>query len=189
MGIVNQAPITGESLPVEKDAGAEVFAGTLLERGSLEVRVQRIGEQTALGRIMHLVEEAETHKAPVQKFADRFSAFFLPCVLTLALLTLLISHHLEAAIAVLVAACPCAVGLATPLSVVAAVGSGARRGLLIKGGLALEQLASVDTLVVDKTGTLTSGQPVNFDMKLWIFLGIPVLMRDAHPRPAMEKLA
>lgn len=158
-GIVNQAPITGESLPVEKGAESEVFAGTLLERGSLEVRVQRIGEQTALGRIMLLVEEAETHKAPVQKFADRFSAFFLPGVLTLALLTLLTSHHLEAAIAVLVAACPCAVGLATPLSVVAAVGSGTRRGLLIKGGLALEQLARVDTLVVDKTGTLTSGHP------------------------------
>jgi Cu+-exporting ATPase len=158
-GIVNQAPITGESLPVEKVAGSEVFAGTLAERGYLEVRVQRIGEQTALGRIMHLVEEAETHKAPVQKFADRFSAFFLPGVLTLALLTFGVSHHLEAAIAVLVAACPCAVGLATPLSVVAAVGSGARRGLLIKGGLALEQLAKVDTLVVDKTGTLTSGRP------------------------------
>jgi Cu+-exporting ATPase len=158
-GIVNQAPITGESLPVEKVPGSEVFAGTLAERGYLEVRVQRIGEQTALGRIMHLVEEAETHKAPVQKFADRFSALFLPCVLTLALLTFGVSHHLEAAIAVLVAACPCAVGLATPLSVVAAVGSGARRGLLIKGGLALEQLASVDTLVVDKTGTLTSGHP------------------------------
>jgi len=158
-GIVNQAPITGESLPVEKVAGSEVFAGTLAERGYLEVRVQRIGEQTALGRIMHLVEEAETHKAPVQKFADRFSAFFLPGVLTLALLTFGVSHHLAAAIAVLVAACPCAVGLATPLSVVAAVGSGARRGLLIKGGLALEQLATVDTLIVDKTGTLTSGHP------------------------------
>lgn len=166
-GIVNQAPITGESLPVEKGERAEVFAGTLLERGYLEVRVQRIGEQTALGRILHLVEEAETHKAPVQKFADRFSAFFLPGVLTLALLTLLISHHLEAAIAVLVAACPCAVGLATPLSVVAAVGSGARRGLLIKGGLALEQLAAVDTLVVDKTGTLTSGQPEVSTIRSW----------------------
>jgi Cu+-exporting ATPase len=166
-GIVNQSPITGESLPVEKVAGSEVFAGTLLERGSLEVRVQRIGEQTALGRIMHLVEEAETHKAPVQKFADRFSALFLPGVLTLALLTLLISHHLGAAIAVLVAACPCAVGLATPLSVVAAVGAGARRGLLIKGGLALEQIASVDTLVVDKTGTLTSGHPQMATIRAW----------------------
>lgn len=166
-GIINQAPITGESLPVEKGEGSEMFAGTLLERGFLEVRVQRIGEQTALGQIMHLVEEAEAHKAPVQKFADRFSAFFLPGVLLLSLLTLLISHHLEAAIAVLVAACPCAVGLATPLSVVAAVGSGARRGLLIKGGLALEQLAQVDTLVVDKTGTLTSGHPQVTTISAW----------------------
>lgn len=156
--IVNQAPITGESLPVEKNTGDEAFAGTLIERGYLEVTVQRTGAQTALGRIIHLVEEAETQKSPVQKFADRFSAVFLPCVLTLAGLTFLISHHPEAAVAVLVAACPCAVGLATPLSVVAAVGAGARRGLLIKGGLALEQLAKVDTLVVDKTGTLTTGR-------------------------------
>ncbi|HEX6478508.1 MAG TPA: cation-translocating P-type ATPase [Ktedonobacteraceae bacterium] len=156
--IVNQAPITGESLPVEKTTGDEVFAGTLMERGYLEVTVQRMGAQTALGRIIHLVEEAETQKSPVQKFADRFSALFLPFVLTLAGLTFLISHHLEAAIAVLVAACPCAVGLATPLSVVAAVGAGARHGLLIKGGLTLEQLAKVDTLVVDKTGTLTTGR-------------------------------
>ena len=133
--------------------------------------VQRTGAQTALGRIIHLVEEAETQKSPVQKFADRFSAFFLPCVLILAGLTFLISHHLEAAVAVLVAACPCAVGLATPLSVVAAVGAGARRGLLIKGGLVLEQLAKVDTLVVDKTGTLTTGRAqvtelVSFDEQM-----------------------
>ncbi len=157
--IVNQAPITGESLPVEKNPGDEVFAATVSERGYLEVAVQRVGEATTLGRIIHLVEEAEAQKSPVQRFADRFSAAFLPLVLTLSALTLLFSHHLVAAIAVLVAACPCAVGLATPLSVVAAVGAGARRGLLIKGGLALETLAKVDTLVVDKTGTLTSGRP------------------------------
>src|SRR5260370_37261861 len=125
---VNQAPITGEALPVEKNTGDEVFAGTLAERGYLEVTVQRMGMQTALGRIIHLVEEAETQKSPVQKFADRFSAIFLPCVLTLAGLTLLFSHHLEAAAAVLWAHCPCAVGLATPLSVGAAVGAGARPG-------------------------------------------------------------
>jgi Cu+-exporting ATPase len=156
---VNQAPITGESLPVEKTLDDEVFAATVNERGYLEVEVQRVGEATTLGRILHLVEEAEAQKSPVQRFADRFSAAFLPLVLTLAAVTLLVSHHLVAAIAVLVAACPCAVGLATPLSVVAAVGAGARRGLLIKGGLALETLAKVDTLVVDKTGTLTSGRP------------------------------
>lgn len=161
---VNQAPITGESLPVDKHAGDEVFAATIAEQGYLEIRVERMGDQTTLARIIHLVEEAEAQKAPVQKFADRFSALFLPLVLTLAALTLLFSHHLLAAIAVLVAACPCAVGLATPLSVVAAVGAGARRGVLVKGGLALEQLARVDTLVVDKTGTLTYGRPTVTDI-------------------------
>ena len=161
---VNQAPITGESLPVDKYAGDEVFAATIAEQGYLEIRVERIGDATTLGRIIHLVEEAEAQKSPVQKFADRFSAAFLPLVLTLAALTLLLSHHLVAAIAVLVAACPCAVGLATPLSVVAAVGAGARWGVLVKGGLALEQLARVDTLVVDKTGTLTYGRPTVTDI-------------------------
>jgi Cu+-exporting ATPase len=156
---VNQAPITGESLPVEKSVGDEVFAGTISERGYVEVSVERVGGQTTLGRIIHLVEEAECQKSPVQRFADRFSAAFLPLVVTLAALTFVISRNLTAAIAVLVAACPCAVGLATPLSVVAAVGAGARRGLLIKGGLSLETLAKVDTLVVDKTGTLTYGRP------------------------------
>jgi Cu+-exporting ATPase len=156
---VNQAPITGEALPVEKEPGDEVFAATVNEVGYLEVEARRVREETMLGRIIQLVEEAETHKAPVQRFADRFSAVFLPLVLTAAALTLLFTHHIVAAIAVLVAACPCAVGLATPLSVVAAVGAGARRGLLIKGGLSLELLAKVDTLVVDKTGTLTYGRP------------------------------
>lgn len=156
---VNQAPITGEAMPVEKSQGEKVFAGTVNELGYLEVEAERVGEETTLGRIIHLVEEAEAHKAPVQRFADRFSALFLPSVVTLAGLTLLFSHHLLAAIAVLVAACPCAVGLATPLSVVASVGAGARRGLLIKGGLSLERLAKVDTLVIDKTGTLTYGRP------------------------------
>ena len=156
---VNQAPITGESLPVEKHVGDEVFAGTISERGYVEVGVERIGEQTTLGRIIHLVEKAESQKSPVQRFADRFSAAFLPLVITLAVLTFVFSRNLTAAIAVLVAACPCAVGLATPLSVVAAVGAGAQRGLLIKGGLSLETLAKVDTLVVDKTGTLTYGRP------------------------------
>ncbi len=186
---VNQAPITGESLPVEKNPGDEVFASTVSERGYLEVAVQRVGEATTLGRIIHLVEEAEAQKSPVQRFADRFSAAFLPLVLTLSALTLLFSHHLVAAIAVLVAACPCAVGLATPLSVVAAVGAGARRGLLIKGGLALETLAKVDTLVVDKTGTLTSGHPevtevISFDesdRNEILAMAAALEQRAAHP--------
>jgi len=156
---VNQAAITGESMPVEKGQGDEVFAATVTEGGYLEIAVLAVGEDTTLGRIVHLVEEAEASKAPVQRFADRFSLVFLPVVLSLAALTYLVTHHTLAAVAVLVAACPCGVGLATPLSVVAAVGAGARRGLLIKGGLYLELLAKADTLVVDKTGTLTYGRP------------------------------
>ncbi len=161
---VNQAPITGEPIPVEKEQGDDVFAGTINEFGFLEVEAVRVGENSTLGRILQLVQEAEAHKAPVQRFADRFSAVFLPLVLTAAALTLLVGHHLVAAIAVLVAACPCAVGLATPLSVVAAVGAGARHGLLIKGGRHLEALAKVDTLAVDKTGTLTHGRPAVSDV-------------------------
>jgi Cu+-exporting ATPase len=164
---VNQAAITGESIPVEKGPGAEVFAATVAEGGYLEVRVLAVGEDTTLGRIVQLVEEAEANKAPVQKFADRFSTVFLPIVLAVAGGTFLVTHHALAAVAVLVAACPCGVGLATPLSVVAAVGAGARRGLLIKGGLYLELLAKADTLLVDKTGTLTHGRPRVTDVVPW----------------------
>ncbi len=156
---VNQASITGESMPVAKQAGSEVFAATMNERGYLEVKVSRIGADTTFGKIIKLVEEAEAVKAPVQKFADRFTTYFLPAAIGVAVLTYLISGELIYAISVLVAACPCAVGLATPLSVIASVGSGARRGLLIKGGLYLERLAKVDCVVMDKTGTVTLGKP------------------------------
>lgn len=156
---VNQASITGESVPVEKQANDEVYAATLNDLGYLEVRVTRVGPDTTFGKIVKLVEEAEAVKAPVQKFADRFTTWFLPTALGVAVLTYLISGEPLYAVAVLVAACPCAVGLATPLSVVASVGSGARHGLLIKGGLYLEALAKVDCVVMDKTGTVTLGNP------------------------------
>jgi len=156
---VNQAPITGESMPVEKGVGDEVFAATLNELGALRVKVTRVGTDTTLGKIIRLVEEAESAKAPVQRFADRFTAYFFPMVITAALLTYLLSRNIVFTIAVLVVACPCAVALATPLAVVASVGSAARRGLLIKGGLYLEALAGVDTVLMDKTGTLTFGEP------------------------------
>lgn len=155
---VNQSSITGESLPVEKRPGDTVFAATLNERGYLEVRVTRVGADTTFGKIVKLMEEAEAVKAPVQKFADRFTTYFLPTAIAVAGLTYFISGEATYAIAVLVAACPCAVGLATPLSVVASVGSGARRGLLVKGGLYLERLARVDCVVMDKTGTVTFGK-------------------------------
>ena len=156
---VNQASITGESVPAEKQPGDEVYAATFNELGYIEVRVTRVGPDTTFGKIVRLVEEAEAVKAPIQKFADRFTTWFLPTAIGAAVLTYLVSGEPLFAIAVLVAACPCAVGLATPLSVVASVGSGARHGLLVKGGRYLEALARVDCVVMDKTGTVTFGKP------------------------------
>src|SRR3990167_2983396 len=156
---VDQSPITGESIPVEKGIGNDVFAATLNRSCYLEIKTTKVGKDTTLGKIIKLVEEAEAHKAPVQKFADSFTTYFLPSALSFALITYLISGKAIYAIAVLVAACPCAVGLATPLSVIASVGSSAKKGLLIKGGLYLEALAKVDCVVMDKTGTVTFGKP------------------------------
>src|SRR3990170_2002 len=156
---VNQASITGESMPVEKHTGNDVFAATMNGGGYLEIKAAKVGEDTTYGKIIKLVEEAEAHKAPIQKFADGFTTYFLPSALSFALITYLISGKVIYAIAVLVAACPCAVGLATPLSVIASVGSSAKKGLLIKGGLYLEALAKVDCVVMDKTGTVTFGKP------------------------------
>ena len=161
---VDQSPITGESIPVEKGIGNDVFAATLNRSGYLEIKTTKVGKDTTLGKIIKLVEEAEAHKAPVQKFADSFTTYFLPSALSFALITYLISGKAIYAIAVLVAACPCAVGLATPLSVIASVGSSAKKGFLIKGGLYLEALAKVDCVVMDKTGTLTFGKPLVTDI-------------------------
>lgn len=157
--VVDQSAITGESIPVEKKAGDVVYAATLNQVGMLKVTVERVGRDTTFGKIVNLVEEAEGSKANVQKFADRFTTYFLPITIAVAGLTYLMSDSLIFAIAVLVAACPCGVGLATPLSVVASVGASAKKGLLTKGGLYLENLAKVNMVVVDKTGTLTRGSP------------------------------
>ena len=156
---VNQAPITGESMPVEIHPGARVFAATVLERGFLRVETERAGTDTTFGRILKLVEEAETHKAPVQRFADRFTAYYIPVVVAAALLTYLLGRDPTAAVAVVLVACSCAIAMATPTVVLASVGRAARRGLIVKGGRALEALAKVDTLIMDKTGTVTFGTP------------------------------
>jgi Cd2+/Zn2+-exporting ATPase/Cu+-exporting ATPase len=158
-GAVNQASITGESMPVEKHAGARVFAATVLERGVLRIETERVGVETTFGRILRLVEEAEAHKAPVQRFADRFTAYYIPVVVSAAVLTYLLGRTPTAAVAVVLVACSCAIAMATPTVVLASVGCAARRGLLVKGGRWLEALAKVDTLIVDKTGTLTFGTP------------------------------
>lgn len=157
--IVDQAPITGESMPVEAEPGREVYAATLATLGSLRVRATRVGADTTFGRVIRLVEEAEGNRADVQRVADRFSAAFLPVVATIAALTFLFSRDPLATAAVLVVACSCSLALATPIAMLATIGGAAKRGLLIKGGRHIESLDRADVLLVDKTGTLTLGTP------------------------------
>lgn len=156
---LDQAAITGESMPVEAAAGSHVFAATIAQLGSLRIKTLRIGADTTFGRVVKLVEEAEAHRADVQRFADRFSAYYLPIVAGIAALTFLISRNPLATAAVLLVACSCSIALATPVAMLASIGRSARRGLLIKGGKYLEALAGADVVLLDKTGTLTLGRP------------------------------
>ena len=156
---IDQAAITGESLPVEASAGSQVFAATTACLGSVRLRATHVGKDTTFGRVIKMVEEAEAHRADVQRLADRFSAYFLPVVATIALLTFVISRNPLATASVLVVACSCSLALATPIAMLASIGAAAQRGLLIKGGKYLEQLARADVLLIDKTGTVTLGRP------------------------------
>jgi Cd2+/Zn2+-exporting ATPase/Cu+-exporting ATPase len=164
-GSVNQSPITGESLPVEKQEGDAVYAATINQLGVLFIKVTHTGQDTTYARIIKLVEEAEGSKAPVQRIADKFAAYFTPAILAIAVITFLITWKITNAIAVLVVACPCTIAIATPLAVVAGMGKAAKRGIIIKGGRYLEALARVDSIVMDKTGTVTMGDPVVTDIK------------------------
>ncbi len=164
---VDESLITGESLPVVRKAGDRVIGGSLNFDGALEYRATSVGAQSVLGQMMRLVEEAQSSRAPMQQLADRVSAIFVPTVLALALATFVIwiaagggsGRAFAVSIAVLVIACPCAMGLAVPAALTVAIGRGAQLGILFKGGESLERLARIDTLVVDKTGTLTEGKP------------------------------
>ncbi|MBI2877731.1 MAG: copper-translocating P-type ATPase [Candidatus Tectomicrobia bacterium] len=166
---VNEAMITGESLPVLKEFGSEVIGATLNGAGSLKFEATRVGKDTALAQIIRLVREAQGSKAPIQRLADRIAAYFVPVMIGLSLLTFLlwillpaspsVSQALLKAVAVLIIACPCALGLATPTAIMVGTGKGAEHGILIKGGETLERVQQVDTLVFDKTGTLTQGRP------------------------------
>src|SRR5574341_724599 len=156
---IDQAAITGESMPVEVANRGHVFAATIAKLGSLHVKTLRVGSDTTFGRVVKLVEEAEAHRAHVQRFADKFSAYYLPIVAGIAALTFLISRNPLSTAAVLVVACSCSIALATPVAMLASIGGGAKHGLLIKGGKYLETLARADVVLVDKTGTLTLGQP------------------------------
>jgi Cd2+/Zn2+-exporting ATPase/Cu+-exporting ATPase len=155
----DQAAITGESMPVEAEAGDRVYAATLARLGHVKLTAERIGRDTTFGRTVKLVEEAEANRGEVQRLADRFSGYYLPVVLTIAVLTYVLSGNLMAVVAVLVVACSCSFALATPIAMMASIGAAAKRGLLIKGGKYVEAIKAADVVLVDKTGTLTTGRP------------------------------
>ena len=163
---VDESSLTGESLPVEKAIDAEVFAGTVNGHGALDVRVTRVGSDTRMARITHLVEEAQSRRAPLQAFVERFGRWYTPLVALTALVVAVVPSlaggdpwvWIYRGLVLLVIACPCALVISTPVSIVAALSAAARRGVLIKGGMVLERLATVDAVAFDKTGTLTLGQ-------------------------------
>ena len=166
---VNESMITGEALPVEKHAGDKVIGGTLNNTGSFVMEAERVGDETVLAQIVQMVSEAQRSRAPIQRLADKVSGYFVPAVLLAALITFAVwiwfgpeprlAHAIVNAVAVLIIACPCALGLATPMSIMVGVGRGAHAGVLVKNAGAIELMEKVTTLVVDKTGTLTEGKP------------------------------
>jgi Zn2+/Cd2+-exporting ATPase len=164
---VDQSPITGESVPVEKTAGEQVYAGTVNGRGALEITVTRLVEDNTLSRIIHLVEEAQSQKAPLQRFSERFGQIYTPIVIGSAIMLAIVpwavfgadfSEWFLRSLILLVVACPCALVISTPVAVVAAIGNAARNGVLVKGGAHLEELGRVSVIAFDKTGTLTTGR-------------------------------
>ncbi len=172
---LDESMLTGESIPVEKNVGDKVSAGTTNQTGGFVMEAQRVGKDTMLARIVQMVSEAQRSKAPIQGLADRVAYYFVPIVVGIALLTAIVwaifgpvpslTYALVNAVAVLIIACPCALGLATPMSIMVGIGRGAQAGLLIKNAEALEKLEKVDTLVLDKTGTLTEGKPKLMTLK------------------------
>ncbi|NLZ44205.1 MAG: heavy metal translocating P-type ATPase, partial [Clostridia bacterium] len=158
-GYVNEASITGESLPVGKEKGANVYAGTILENGTLQIVADRVGEDTTFSRIIELVEEAQDAKSKAERFIDRFAKYYTPAVLVLAFTVWLFSQNIELAITILVLGCPGALVIGVPVANVVGIGNGARHGVLFKGSEVIDDFSKVDTIVFDKTGTLTMGKP------------------------------
>ncbi|MDD3832856.1 MAG: heavy metal translocating P-type ATPase [Oscillospiraceae bacterium] len=158
-GSINEASITGESLPVAKEKGLTVYAGTILENGTLQIVADRVGEDTTFGKIIELVEEAQDSKSEAERFIDRFSKYYTPAVLILALVLGLFTQNVELAITILVLGCPGALVIGVPVSNVAGIGNGARNGVLLKGSEVISDFSRLDTIVFDKTGTLTVGNP------------------------------
>ena len=186
---VDESLITGEPLPVEKSPGADVTGGTLNKAGSFIMEARKVGAETMLARIVALVAEAQRSRAPIQSLADRVAAYFVPAVIAIAVLAFFawlafgpspsLAYAVVAAVSVLIIACPCALGLATPISIMVATGRGAREGVLVKNAEALERLAVIDTVIVDKTGTLTEGKPILTDVKALDGIDETVLLRLA----------
>ncbi len=196
---VNQAPITGESLPVDKTVGDAVFAGTVNEAGSFEYRVTAVASNTTLARIIHAVEEAQGAKAPTQRFVDRFARIYTPIVFAIALAVAVLPplalggnwhEWLYRALVLLVIACPCALVISTPVTIVSGLAAAARRGILVKGGVYLEEGRKLGWLALDKTGTITHGRPVRTDLELldadgdlprFAWLAASLASRSDHP--------
>lgn len=162
---IDEAAITGESVPVFKREGDRVFSGTVSEDGYLEIRAEKVGEDTTFARIIELIEEAQEMKAPTQKFMERFASYYTPAIVVLSVIVGLVTQNTHLALTFLVIACPGALVISVPVSMVAGIGNGAKNGILFKGGDKVERLAKVDTVIFDKTGTLTEGRPVVTDIK------------------------
>ncbi len=166
-GHINEASITGESVPVGKKADSKVYAGTILENGTIQIIADRVGEDTTFGRIIELVEEAQDSKSEAERFIDRFSKYYTPAVLVLAIIVWAFSRNIELAITALVLGCPGALVIGVPVSNVAGIGNGARHGVLLKGSEVINDFSKVDAIVFDKTGTLTIGNPKVADAEFY----------------------
>jgi Cd2+/Zn2+-exporting ATPase len=158
-GHINEASITGEPIPVSKKANAQVYAGTILENGTIQIVANRVGEDTTFGKIIELVEEAQDSKSEAERFIDKFAKYYTPAVLALAIIVWLVSQDIELAITILVIGCPGALVIGVPVSNVAGIGNGARNGILLKGSEVIHDFSRVDAVIFDKTGTLTIGNP------------------------------
>jgi Cd2+/Zn2+-exporting ATPase/Cu+-exporting ATPase len=186
---VDQATITGESMPVEKTRGAAVYAGTINQSGALEIRVDRMGRDTTFGKIIDAVERAEKSRAPIQGIADRLAGYLVYFALGAAVLTFLVTHNVRSTISVIIVAGACGIAAGTPLAILGGIGRSAQLGSIIKGGLYLESLATIDTILLDKTGTLTYGTPAVVDVHPAPGVSVPSLLqalvtaesRSEHP--------
>lgn len=184
--LIAEAAITGESVPANKSIDDTVYSGTLLDNGYIEVLAERVGDDTTFAKIIELVEIAQESKTKTQKFLEKFANIYTPSIVVLSVLVYLISRNVELALTFLVIACPGALVISAPVSIVAGIGNGARNGILIKGGEIMERMAKIDTVLFDKTGTLTQGRPTVTDVKTWGMDADPLLLLVAEAEVVSE---